>query len=152
MVQFGAFASNLPFRRTKYFSQHCHCFSVALFDVLKCQYEENLLQRRILFQKMVLIRGTRCSEVCRGAMGQEALGTANQLRAKGALCDAVLRTEDGGSFPIHRMVLLMHSDFFRFVCLRMYFTNVRRSDITRLQNVADLNWYVQFYVLCVTLH
>jgi hypothetical protein len=38
IVQFAAFASNLPFRRTKYFSQHF--FSVTPSDVHKCQYEE----------------------------------------------------------------------------------------------------------------
>jgi kelch-like protein 10 len=69
---------------------------------------------------MVVVLGTRCSELSSGAMDPEAWSTVNELRAKNVLCDAVLRTEDGGSFPVHRTVLLIHSDFFRFVL----FTNV----------------------------
>jgi kelch-like protein 10 len=52
-------------------------------------------------------------------MGSEVLPALNELRAKNVLCDAVLRTEDGGSFPVHRTVLLMRSNFFRFVYLQM---------------------------------
>jgi hypothetical protein len=53
------------------------------------------------------------------------------------LCDAVLRTEDGGAFPVHRTVLLIHSEFFRFVCLEMQFTNVGSSDISEIRNIAN---------------
>jgi hypothetical protein len=76
------------------------------------------------FQKMVLIRGTWCSELCRSVIGSAELGALNESRAKNVLCDAVLRTADGGAFPVHRTVLLMHSDFFRFVWLLMWFNNV----------------------------
>jgi kelch-like protein 10 len=61
---------------------------------------------------MVIIRSPQPSGIF---MGSEGLLALNELRAKNVLCDAVLRTEDGGSFPVHRTVLFMQSDFFRFV-------------------------------------
>jgi kelch-like protein 10 len=48
-------------------------------------------------------------------VGLEGLRFLNELRAKNVLCDAVLRTEDGGSFPVHSTLLFIHSDLFRFV-------------------------------------
>ncbi|XP_021932293.1 kelch-like protein 3 [Zootermopsis nevadensis] len=37
----------------------------------------------------------------------------NELREKNVLCDAVLRLEDGGVFPVHRVILSMRSEYFR---------------------------------------
>jgi hypothetical protein len=72
-------------------------------------------------------------------MGPEELDALNESRAKNILCDAVLRTEDGGAFPVQRTVLLRHSDFFRFVCLQLYFINVGSSDVKGLRNIANVN-------------
>jgi hypothetical protein len=93
-------------------------------------------QGRIVFQKMVLIRGNWCSEFCRSATHPAELGALDDSRAKD-IHDAVLRTEDGRAFPVHRTVLLMHSDFFRFVCLQRQFINLGLSDIAGLRNVAN---------------
>jgi hypothetical protein len=92
--------------------------------VHKCQCEEKHVTAADFFQKMVIIRSTWCSELCRSVIGSAELGALNESRAKNLLCDAVLRTEDGGALPVHRAVMLVHSDFFRFVWLRMWFNNV----------------------------
>jgi hypothetical protein len=81
----------------------------------------------------------RSPEGLKSFTGSEGLHALNEFIAKNVPYDAVLRTEDGGAFPIHRTVLLMHSDFFRFVCLQMHFINVGNSDITGLRNIANVN-------------
>ncbi|CAG0884895.1 unnamed protein product [Cyprideis torosa] len=43
----------------------------------------------------------------------EAMEALNSLRQKTLLCDAVLRTEDGGEFPIHRAILTASSSYFK---------------------------------------
>jgi kelch-like protein 10 len=57
-------------------------------------------------------------------MGSEGLLALNELRARNVLCDAVLRTEDGGVFPVHSTLLFIYSDLFRFVWLLMWFNKV----------------------------
>ncbi|KDR12412.1 kelch-like protein 10 [Zootermopsis nevadensis] len=42
----------------------------------------------------------------------EALVRLNELRERNLSCDAVLRLEDGGVFPVHRVILSMCSAFF----------------------------------------
>ncbi|XP_021940447.1 kelch-like protein 10 isoform X2 [Zootermopsis nevadensis] len=44
----------------------------------------------------------------------ETLVPLNELREENRLCDAVLRLEDGGVFPVHRVLLSMRSPYFRF--------------------------------------
>ncbi|XP_021939054.1 kelch-like protein 10 [Zootermopsis nevadensis] len=43
----------------------------------------------------------------------KALVRLNKLREKNLLCDAVLRSEDGGVFRVHRVILSMRSEYFR---------------------------------------
>ncbi|XP_021913437.1 kelch-like protein 10 isoform X3 [Zootermopsis nevadensis] len=43
----------------------------------------------------------------------EAFVRLNKLRERNFLCDAVLRSEDGGVFPVHRVILSMSSEYFR---------------------------------------
>lgn len=42
----------------------------------------------------------------------------NELRLRKQLCDGVIRTADGSSFPIHRVIVSSFSPYFR-----VYFTN-----------------------------
>jgi hypothetical protein len=70
----------------------------------------------LFFGKMDVICGP---ERFGSYMGTEEWLTLNELRDKNLLCDALLRLNDGGVFPVHRIVLLKHSNFFRFVWLLM---------------------------------
>lgn len=42
----------------------------------------------------------------------------NELRLRKQLCDGVIKTADGSSFPIHRVIVSSFSPYFR-----VYFTN-----------------------------
>lgn len=48
-------------------------------------------------------------------MSIQAMQSLYDLRQNNLLCDAVLRLEDGGVFPIHRAILSTCSNYFRFV-------------------------------------
>jgi hypothetical protein len=90
--------------------------------VHKCKYEEkHVTKADFFFRKMDKIRSPKRLG---SFIGSEGLRALNELRAKNVLCDAVLRTEDGAVFPVHSTLLLIHSNFFRFVWLLMWFSNV----------------------------
>ncbi|XP_021934201.1 kelch-like protein 10 [Zootermopsis nevadensis] len=54
-----------------------------------------------------------CSRQDGRCMCTEELSSLNDLRQKNLLCDAVLRLDDGGAFPVHRVILSMCSEYFR---------------------------------------
>lgn len=47
-------------------------------------------------------------------MSTQAMQSLYDLRQNNLLCDAVLRLEDGGVFPIHRVILSACSLYFRY--------------------------------------
>lgn len=59
-------------------------------------------------QRLIAGNGGRC-------MSTQAMQSLYDLRQNNVLCDAVLRLEDGGVFPIHRAILSACSNYFRFV-------------------------------------
>ncbi|CAG2054071.1 unnamed protein product [Timema podura] len=46
-------------------------------------------------------------------MSTQAMQALNDLRRNNQLCDALLRLEDGGTFPVHRAILSSCSTYFR---------------------------------------
>jgi kelch-like protein 10 len=52
-----------------------------------------------------------------GSMGIEDMLTMNDLRKNNMLCDAVLRFDDGSTLSVHRVILSVCSEYFRFVWL-----------------------------------
>lgn len=66
-------------------------------------------------QRLIAENGGRC-------MSTQAMQSLYDLRQNNLLCDAVLRLEDGGVFPIHRAILSACSTYFRFV--QPYFTSI----------------------------
>lgn len=61
-------------------------------------------------QRLIAESGGRC-------MSTQAMQSLYDFRQNNLLCDAVLRLEDGGVFPIHRAILSACSPYFRFVSL-----------------------------------
>lgn len=57
-------------------------------------------------QRLIAESGVRC-------MSTQAMQSLNDFRQNNLLCDAVLRLEDGGVFPIHRAILSACSTYFR---------------------------------------
>ncbi|XP_014471269.1 PREDICTED: kelch-like protein 10 [Dinoponera quadriceps] len=57
-------------------------------------------------QRLIAESGGRC-------MSTQAMQSLNDFRQNNLLCDAVLRLEDGGVFPIHRAILSACSTYFR---------------------------------------
>lgn len=51
---------------------------------------------------------------CR-CVSTQVLQSLYDLRQNNLLCDAVLRLDDGGVFPVHRAILSACSTYFRFV-------------------------------------
>jgi hypothetical protein len=49
---------------------------------------------------------------CRRCINNHSIELVNDLRTKNVLCDAALQLEDGGIFPVHRLILSLHSDYF----------------------------------------
>lgn len=47
------------------------------------------------------------------SMSTQAMQSLYELRQNNLLCDAVLRLEDGGVFPVHRAILSACSTYFR---------------------------------------
>ncbi|XP_021932600.1 kelch-like protein 10 isoform X2 [Zootermopsis nevadensis] len=64
---------------------------------------------------MELNQHSCCSQHGRWCICTEALLALNDLRQKTLLCDAVLRLEDGGVFPVHRVILSACSTYFRYL-------------------------------------
>lgn len=58
-------------------------------------------------QRLIAESGGRC-------MSTQAMQSLYDFRQNNLLCDAVLRLEDGGVFPIHRAILSACSTYFRF--------------------------------------
>ncbi|XP_069675813.1 kelch-like protein 10 [Periplaneta americana] len=55
-------------------------------------------------------------QICKSSgrcMSTQAMEVLQDLRTKNQLCDAILRVEDGGEFPVHRAILSACSDYFR---------------------------------------
>jgi kelch-like protein 10 len=52
------------------------------------------------------------SQWSRMFMGHYSIKFFNDLRTKNLFCDAVLRLEDGGIFPVHRLILSVCSEYF----------------------------------------
>jgi hypothetical protein len=71
----------------------------------------------------------------------ETLVPLNKLRERNLLCDAVLRLDDGGFFRVHRVILSMRSEYFRFVHLLTWLINMWNNDI------IDVNSYVKYFIL-----
>ncbi|XP_075535016.1 kelch-like protein 10 [Dermacentor variabilis] len=46
-------------------------------------------------------------------LSQEALEALWDMRGAGLLCDGLLKTSDGGEFPVHRVVMASCSEYFR---------------------------------------
>ena len=59
-------------------------------------------------QRLIAESGARC-------MSTQAMQSLYDFRQNNLLCDAVLRLEDGGVFPIHRAILSACSPYFRSV-------------------------------------
>lgn len=57
-------------------------------------------------QRLIAESGGRC-------MSTQAMQSLYDFRQNNLLCDAVLRLEDGGVFPIHRAILSACSPYFR---------------------------------------
>jgi hypothetical protein len=53
--------------------------------------------------------------------------TLNELREKDPLCDALLCLDDGGTLPVHSVILSMCSTYFRFVWLLIWLTEDRKQ-------------------------
>ncbi|XP_021913786.1 kelch-like protein 10 [Zootermopsis nevadensis] len=64
-------------------------------------------------QEMELSEHCSCSHHDGRCVFTEKLVPLNELREENLLCDAVLRLEDGGVFPVHRVILSMRSRYFR---------------------------------------
>lgn len=58
-------------------------------------------------QRLIAESGGRC-------MSTQAMQSLYDFRQNNLLCDAILRLEDGGVFPIHRAILSACSTYFRF--------------------------------------
>lgn len=58
-------------------------------------------------QRLISENGGRC-------MSTQAMQSLYDFRQNNLLCDAVIRLEDGGVFPIHRAILSVCSTYFRF--------------------------------------
>lgn len=59
-------------------------------------------------KRLIASNGGRC-------MSTQAMQSLYDLRQNNVLCDAVLRLEDGGVFPIHRAILSACSNYFRYL-------------------------------------
>jgi kelch-like protein 10 len=59
-----------------------------------------------------------------GGVGTQDLLILSDFMQNNLLCDAVLRLEDGGVFPVHRETLSKCSEYFRFVWLLIWLTNL----------------------------
>lgn len=59
-------------------------------------------------QRLIAESGGRC-------MSTQAMQSLYDFRQNNLLCDAVLRLEDGGVFPIHRAILSACSPYFRSI-------------------------------------
>ncbi|XP_021929987.1 kelch-like protein 10 isoform X2 [Zootermopsis nevadensis] len=62
---------------------------------------------------MELKKHCSCSHHDGRCICTEVLVSLNELREENVLCDAVLRLEDGGVFPVHRVILSTCSAYFR---------------------------------------
>lgn len=58
-------------------------------------------------QRLIAESGGRC-------MSTQAMQSLYDFRQNNLLCDAVIRLEDGGVFPIHRAILSACSPYFRY--------------------------------------
>jgi len=67
-------------------------------------------------QRLIAESGGRC-------MSTQAMQSLYDFRQNNLLCDAVLRLEDGGVFPIHRAILSACSTYFRFLILSDIFSS-----------------------------
>lgn len=67
-------------------------------------------------QRLIAESGGRC-------MSTQAMQSLYDFRQNNLLCDAVLRLEDGGVFPIHRAILSACSTYFRFLILPDIFSS-----------------------------
>ncbi|XP_021926519.1 kelch-like protein 10 [Zootermopsis nevadensis] len=76
--------------------------------------------------EMELNQSRSCSQDGGRRTRTEALASLNELKEKNVLSDAVLRLEDGGSFPVHRMILSMCSEYFR----KFFTTKLHTSEQT----------------------
>ncbi|XP_021923758.1 kelch-like protein 10, partial [Zootermopsis nevadensis] len=68
-----------------------------------------------------------------------------ELRAKNLLCDAVLRLEDGGVFPVHRVILSMCSAYFRTLFTTTLHTN-EETDVLLHGVSSDMMTQILDYV------
>ena len=48
----------------------------------------------------------------------------DQLRSNGCFCDIVLKSNDGVTFPAHRLIICTCSQYFRFVKLENYSNSI----------------------------
>jgi kelch-like protein 10 len=59
-----------------------------------------------------------------GGVDKQDLLILSDFMQNNLLCDAVLRLEDGGVFPVHTETLSKCSEYFRFVWLLILLTNL----------------------------
>jgi hypothetical protein len=52
------------------------------------------------------------SQGCQRCMDPHSIELFNDLRKKNLFCDAALRLEDGGNFPVHRIIVSACSGYF----------------------------------------
>ncbi|KAL3219385.1 hypothetical protein MRX96_030404 [Rhipicephalus microplus] len=61
-------------------------------------------------------------------LSQQTLEALWDMRGAGKLCDGLLKTADGGQFPVHRVVMANCSDYFRAL-FGSTFNKVRRKEV-----------------------
>jgi hypothetical protein len=83
-----------------------------------------MIQKRIFFQEMEAKSDNSISQKYECADGDAdwlATLALSHFSETNLQSDAVLRLEDGGTLPVNRETLSKYSEYFRFVCLLIWF-------------------------------
>jgi hypothetical protein len=98
-----------------FFSVRCYLSVTHIWCVHVTVWRKNCSSNGLFFQEMELNLTRSCSQDGGRCTCSKALVRLIELRDKNLFCDAVLRLEDGGVFRVHRVILSMCSEYFRFV-------------------------------------
>ncbi|XP_021927990.1 kelch-like protein 10 [Zootermopsis nevadensis] len=83
----------------------------------------------------------------------KALVHLNEMREKNLLCDSVLRLEDGGVFRVHRVILSMHSEYFRTLFTTTLHTSEETDILLHAVSSDMMNQILDFvYLREVDIH